>query len=336
MRQAMNSYKIFIFSALAATLLVFTVFSPAISAKEKYINNYMLAKSESGIRFDGIYQAVRESGNMYLRFYHNGKACSVYAGMEPKHIGMHFLRNKYRNTEKIARCGNYSIEGSKIKISAPEIDFWGDIRGDTIVLEIDDHKYNYKATKKYWFIKGPEYAQRPEILEQKKERKKAQVKKHKRTQDAEVAVKQQKMEKIKKPHIESTIAYDKYGRPESIVLNNTNSEEVARKVMEFQNFNPNIIARKTIIDSKSGKTIITISYDAFGKPINNKWLCLDKNGNMVIKKGKPVLINTFSAMQRMESRIAYDGSFRTGKNIKIFPCSNCAKETGVKDCVYVW
>lgn len=142
--------------------------------------------------------------------------------------------------------------------------------------------------------------------------------------------------KKKGPYIEAIVKFDKYDRAESMILKNINGKEVAKKVMEFQSFNPFLIAKKTIIDSNSDKSILTIPYNEYGKPLNNKWLCLDKNGNMVMRKGKPVFIKTFHAIQRMESRIAYSGSFKTGKNIKIFPCDNCAKETGLKSCVYVW
>ena len=133
-----------------------------------------------------------------------------------------------------------------------------------------------------------------------------------------------------------TVKFDKYDRPESEILKNVNGKEVAKKVTEFSEYNPFIIAKKTIFNSNSKKVIHTIPYNAYGKPSNSKWLCLDKNGNIVLRKGKPVLVKTFRAIQMMESRFAYSGSFKTGKNVKIYPCDNCAKETGLKNCVYVW
>jgi len=135
--------------------------------------------------------------------------------------------------------------------------------------------------------------------------------------------------------VESRVIYDNYQRAEIVLLYNIDGKLVAKKVMEFSNYNSSLRAKETIFD-RNTEVIYTINYDAYGKPSNNKWLCLDKNGNMVAKKGKPVLVKTFRAIQKMVTRFSYNGSFRTGEKAKIFPCENCAKETGIKNCAYVW
>jgi hypothetical protein len=74
MRRVINLFKLSIFSLIVTTILTFTIFGSTISATEKKISNNVIAKSESAIRFDGIYQAVTKRGynyqvSMYIRFY---------------------------------------------------------------------------------------------------------------------------------------------------------------------------------------------------------------------------------------------------------------------------
>jgi len=46
-----------------------------------------------------------------------------------------------------------------------------------------------------------------------------------------------------------------------------------------------------------------------GNPKTNRFLCLDKDGNEIIKNEKPFLIESFAAVQTGEFKNVYDGLF---------------------------
>ena len=67
-----------------------------------------------------------------------------------------------------------------------------------------------------------------------------------------------------------------------------------------------------------------------------RWLCLDKRGSVIRSQGKPVLVEPFTAEQRATSQLEYDGAVLKTKFTTIYPCTNCAAETGVEACHFVW
>ena len=69
---------------------------------------------------------------------------------------------------------------------------------------------------------------------------------------------------------------------------------------------------------------------------NPMWLCLDKKGNIIRRSGKPVLVKPFDAQQKSEFKNVYHGAFIDERITKIYPCDNCAGQTGEKNCKYVW
>ena len=122
------------------------------------------------------------------------------------------------------------------------------------------------------------------------------------------------------------IRYDKYSRAESCTLVNVYGEEIAKKLYKYGDYNPTLLDYIVTIDTSTNETIHSSS----------KWVCLDEEGNIIKKDGKPVVVKKFSAMQKSYSETKYDGSFINRKTRKIYPCKNCAKETGIENCWYVW
>jgi hypothetical protein len=289
----------------------------------------MIAKSESVILFDGIYQAVREGSYIYLKFYRNGKACTIYTANPPKFVVNRWLYEDYRR-DPSGRCRNYLIEGSKVKISSNEIDFWGDIRKDSLILNVDDRQYSYKGTHEFWFIKGPEYAKRPELELQKQKKKiakkspKAKLKKIDSETDEQL---------FKGEFVTEITQYDEYGLYHDIYLKNKKGEMVAKKLIIRNRYNPTQITGELIRDVADKD----IHYSEIeGKAKNPMWLCLDKDGNILKKANKPVLVKPFQAIQKTEYKIKHHGAYKDKKYTIFYPCSNCASKTGIKECVYVW
>jgi HEAT repeat protein len=136
-------------------------------------------------------------------------------------------------------------------------------------------------------------------------------------------------------HIVAKTTCNVYGLPTSTTLKNINNKVVAIRVSKF---NGSFIVSETL--KVDGKVVHTTNYDKYSKPINRKWLCLDKNGNVIRgKSGKPLLKIFKSARQKSVTTILYGGfnpTIPSGKTTKIYPCENCAKATGLKNCVYVW
>ena len=137
--------------------------------------------------------------------------------------------------------------------------------------------------------------------------------------------------------IVANIEYDANDRPVKLTLHNQAGKPIARKLVEFTGYNPMIPTKENTINLANGESILVTSYDEFGESKSTKWLCLDAKGNLLLgKSGKPVIVDSFSANQRMEYENLYKGSFLIGKKVKIYPCSNCATQTGSRNCYYVW
>lgn len=58
---------------------------------------------------------------------------------------------------------------------------------------------------------------------------------------------------------------------------------------------------------------------------------------LIRRSGKPVLVKPFDAQQKSEFEIVNNvRGFKDKKITKIYPCKNCAGQTGEKNCKYVW
>jgi len=106
-------------------------------------------------------------------------------------------------------------------------------------------------------------------------------------------------------------------------------------------YDQGFIASETLTDDSTGKKIRTWTFDPGGKRIETPmFLCLDEKGDIIRdKKGNPVMVKAFSADQRQVTSFLYNGfnpTIKSGAITRIYPCQNCATQTGIKDCCYVW
>ena len=136
-------------------------------------------------------------------------------------------------------------------------------------------------------------------------------------------------------HLKEMQTYDEYGRPGSSVLEDDAGKVLARAKWLFNAYNPTQISGREIYDVRTGATFKT-EYDEFGKPVKSTFFCLDKSGGMLIKSGKPVLVQSFNASQQTEFQNVYNGAFIAKRVNTYQPCTNCAAQTGIPDCAFVW
>ncbi|NIM13315.1 MAG: hypothetical protein GTO45_14480 [Candidatus Aminicenantes bacterium] len=144
-----------------------------------------------------------------------------------------------------------------------------------------------------------------------------------------------KIIKYEESYITSEILFDPRTRPIATVLKNLKGKIIAKKIPVFSKFNTKIITEERIFDVVTNKTIHITKYE-YGKPINPLFLCLDEKGNIIKKSGKPILIKSFYALQQIKSKKKYSTGFLIEEIRKIYPCENCAEQTGIKNCRYVW
>ena len=150
----------------------------------------------------------------------------------------------------------------------------------------------------------------------------------------------EQVEKILKEEtfIEEAVLYDQFGRPTNIAIRNSDGEVVAYKKYEFHKFNDMLIRKEVITDRSNHKVIVEIDYDNYGRKLNPRLICLDREGNIVRKNNRAVLVNYFNPQQKQNTRHYY----RLGTKIKstsftkIYPCKNCSEQTGIEACQYVW
>jgi hypothetical protein len=132
--------------------------------------------------------------------------------------------------------------------------------------------------------------------------------------------------------------YTVFGQAFKVVLRNKMGKDVAsRRRVHDGSF----IVSETLTDLSTGKKIRTWTFDPGGKRIETPmFLCLDEKGDIIRdKKKNPVMVKAFSADQRQVTSARYDGynpTIKTSETTRIYPCQDCATQTGIKDCHYVW
>lgn len=138
---------------------------------------------------------------------------------------------------------------------------------------------------------------------------------------------------LKSNNVMEIIQFDQYGLYHDIILKNKRGKVVAKKLIMRNRYNPLQITGELIRDVADKDIHYT---ETEGTAKNPMWICLDKDGNIVKKAEKPVLVKSFQAIQKTKFKIKYNGAFKDKKYTIFYPCSNCASKTGIKDCVYVW
>ncbi|MFX0209253.1 MAG: hypothetical protein ACFFDT_24935 [Candidatus Hodarchaeota archaeon] len=279
------------------------------------------------LRFDGLYVCIKHNKNYtnFLRFFQDGTVISAaIGGTTPESIK---AAAKWLTWEK-GMQGTYNISGSQIKFAISNargsIEYIGIISGNTIDFKIHSNITNIDLNEKFEFIKLDVVPYKP-------------AKKSERIMTEEENLELGEW-------ITEIVYYDEYQRPIRSDLLNRKGIIVARRgrVFAATTLSQSFLASNgplkpgSICDIDPNEVFFITNHDPQGNPITSRFLCLDKNGDLIMDGERPLLVNTFSASQKTETKIIYNGAFKQKAYIKIFPCDNCAKQTGNSKVVYVW
>jgi HEAT repeat protein len=129
-----------------------------------------------------------------------------------------------------------------------------------------------------------------------------------------------------------------FGQPFLVALHNRAGKIVAMRTREYDG---SYMVSETLTDVSAGKKISTCAFDSRGQRVQPAtFLCLDTNGDIIRdRKGNPVLAETFSAEQKAITSFRYNDfnpTIKAAATTRIYPCRNCATQTGMADCSYVW
>lgn len=139
-------------------------------------------------------------------------------------------------------------------------------------------------------------------------------------------------------YIKLTIIYDQFQRKNVATLSNTDGDMIAKQVFKYHDFNNMLIRRTITTDLVSQDTLRITNYNDYGKPENYKYLCLNKDGNIIKNDSEPVLVELFQIKQKQSSNISYKGFTKEKllEEIKLYPCQDCAEKTKIANCRFVW
>ena len=314
-----------LFSSTLFILLIITLsflFTSAI-AEEKM----------AGIRHDGLYQAQHSRANYwyYFRFYDNDEILMLTSNENAKKVGTSILTENFSTSsrQQNVHAGIYTIDASNLQLffESPKgkIEFKGTIKEDFLLMNWTSTITEAEGSIGYWFVKAPEYNEvSKSVIDMV-----AKLHPNKVTK----AGKPPQEIELKYGYLTEIIEFDNHGLYHEILLKNQKGELIAKKIIMRSQYNPNQITGEIIKDS-SGSDIYA-SGDQ-GSHIPKMWICLDKDGNIIKKSGKPIIVKPFGAVQKTEYEIKYKGAFQSGKIMKIYPCSNCASVTAVNNCMFVW
>jgi len=123
--------------------------------------------------------------------------------------------------------------------------------------------------------------------------------------------------------------YDFLGRLEKQILRNQKGEKVASKIYVYKGMSKSLIYINIATEADGHAEMIKC--DKFSKPEINKYLCLDRFGNVLYTNGVPIIIEVSKPIKQFSRSFAS----RKEKGRLIYPVS----ETDImldKDCKYVW
>ena len=105
------------------------------------------------LRYDGLYQAESESDYFYyLRFYQDGTVLSTSSTGNSRQVARWFNKEKPSLSK-----GRYTTLGSKIKFSTTSsygtVDYQGEIKEKSLILDSYSHINGHKANYKFFFMK---------------------------------------------------------------------------------------------------------------------------------------------------------------------------------------
>ncbi len=140
------------------------------------------------------------------------------------------------------------------------------------------------------------------------------------------------------PYLREIVRYDEFGRAHEDRLVNSLGLVVAKRFRRFSRYNSQQVTGEALairpeLDSIVHNAEFRVRSD---NRAVRRWLCLDQRGDVLKRDGQAVLVAPFSARQRSSFRRSYDGAYIVSQTTTIYPCSNCADETGEAGCRFVW
>ncbi|HUV58773.1 MAG TPA: hypothetical protein VMW09_01520 [Desulfatiglandales bacterium] len=305
------------------------------------------------IKYDGLYELELVGDSewyKYLRFYSDGTVLIIYREIKYSETLTEFRKKCAKNVDFERRMGKgktgkYSTHESNIEISImPDGLYKGTIKGDELQLRAP------KGTKTtYRFISDIDIAKgataETQILAKKTPKQETKV--EKRPPTKKVTSKKKAKTVVPEnigPWITVITHYDNFGHPVRSDLFNLKGELVARKgriysgpqLVQTLIAYPGALKTGEICDIDPNKIFFITDHDAHGNPKTNRFLCLDKDGNMIVKDKKPLLVESFSAVQKGQFKNVYDGAWLDLKIWKYNPCSNCNQVAGYSEVSFVF
>lgn len=131
--------------------------------------------------------------------------------------------------------------------------------------------------------------------------------------------------------------YSTFGKALFIVLKNTEGKEVAKRTYIYHEKSKIRIVSEVIEDLTTGQEVHITKYES-GEAINQRYLCLDKDGNILKKAGKVILLKILPAETVITSIYTFYNSYgyKQRSTRSVFPCKNCSTLSYIKHCRYVW
>lgn len=279
----------------------------------------------AAVRYDGLYVCKQEAKYMeYLRFYKDGTVISV-SSPDPINTAASMLR---RGGSSPFTEAQYTITGSRIEFTFQEtagaIAYVGTISANVIDFKVHSGINNKDFIRRYEFASAKVAPDEPH---------------------SSVVRPKIKAEGIELGQwITEVVYYDEYQRPERSDLVNEQGVIVARRCRIYRANSlissllafPGPLKPGPMCGIDPTDMCFATDHDPDGNAVVSRVLCLDVNGDVIMDGNKPRLVRSFDATQENVSNVVYNGAFKARAYVKIFPCTNCAKQTGNSKIVYVW
>jgi hypothetical protein len=132
--------------------------------------------------------------------------------------------------------------------------------------------------------------------------------------------------------------YDAEGRAVSGTLRKANGELIAHLTRQFTGLAPRFLVKETTTDP-AGKVIREAEYYLHKlhrkEKYIEKFLCIDKWGNIMRDKSGQVKLTTFFGRQRAVGEVTYKDGRPHRWDAVTYPCTNCHL-SGVPGIAFVW
>jgi len=283
------------------------------------------AQPPKPVRYDGLYVCKQADYMKYLRFYKDGTVISETSSNPIDTAARYFHRGGSRPVTE----AKYTITASRIQFTFQEvagpIAYEGTMSANLIDFKVHSGITDEDSIEKYEFVTATVSADEP--------------------YESVVRAKT-KVEGIELGQwVTEVVYYDQYGRPHKSDLANVQGVLVARRCRIFLATSlvqshwafPGPPMKSPVCDIDPMDLFFATNHDPQGNPKVSRFLCLDANGDVIMDGRKPLLIRSFVGTQKsVRDEVYNERGFKARAYVKIFPCSDCAKQTGDSRVVYVW